>query len=89
MIRIKATGRPKVVVSLVVEFVSFKRLVLWRRSSQQGFPRHVLIVIIAVCHVAKFHVETALNVGSEVGQEGWIAADEGGELSLIHNPKVW
>ena len=84
LVRIKATGRPKVIVSLVVEFVCFKRLVLWRRSSEQGFPGHVLIVISTASHV-----ETALNVGSQIGQKGWIAADEGGELSFIHNSKVW
>ena len=88
MVRIKATGRPKVIVSSVVELICFKRLVLWRRSSEQGFPAHVLTVIITVCHVAKLHVKTALNVGAEIGQKGWIAADEGGELSFIDNSKV-
>ena len=89
IIPIKATGRSKVIVSLVVEFICLERLVLWRRSSEQGFPGHIRVVFIAACHVAEFCVETVLEVGPEVGQKGWIAAHEGGELSFIHDSKVW
>ena len=84
LVGIIAARRPKIIISLVVEFIRLKRRVLRRRSSEKGFSWVVLTVIVTLSHV-----ETVLKVGAEIGQKGWIAADEGGELSFIHNSKVW